>query len=171
MTLVTDSVGRMFGGAKTAEATWSEDMKVEHFKQLYGDVPDWVEGFFAFVKASYDNNTCSFMFVTSKPMHLVIELPQIKHYMIGNVIKCDLESETYSYLALDLNDKDVKTYLTQVVPSSMVDSVFDALQDKEQTGEAERRRIGHLAAMTKGLFKIKEWQDQLKAEKAKTPVT
>ena len=94
-------------------------------------------------------------------MHLVIETPKIKHYMIGN--------EEYSYLSLDLSDDDVKTYLRQIIPSSMVDSFFSAIQDKEKNGAAERRRIGHLAAMVDALSEDPKLKDKLiDAEKAKT---
>ena len=168
LTLVTDSVGAMFGYAKL-----TEDMNTKQFEEAINDdfVPDWVVGFFRFVKASYDDNRASFVFVTSKPMHLVIEIPKIKHYMIGNVVKMNLDNKNYSYLSLDLSDEDVKTYLTQRVPKSMVESFFSEIQDKEKEGKAEfeRRRIAHLAAMVDALSEDPKWKDKLmEAEKAKT---
>lgn len=154
-----DSIRAMFG-----DADLTEDMDTKTFKQAIGDdfIPHWVVGFFRYVKYAYDSNIASFMFVTSKPMHLVLEISMIKRSMIGNVIKRDLDNiKKYSYLALNLTDEDIKKYLAQRIPSSMVDSFFSALQDKERKGEAERRRIGHLVEMVNDLLKEKEWQDKL----------
>ena len=78
----------------------------------------------------YDSNTASFIFVTSKPMHLAVRLRQIKPHMAGNLTRADLNLNMG--LTLKLSTDDGKQYLKQVIPllaedNTAVDSFYQDL--------------------------------------------
>lgn len=157
----------MFGDAEL-----KEDMSFAQFKEATDKVKNFVPNctvrFFRFVKSMYDSNTASFLFITPKPMHYVIRLPLIKHYMFGNVIDIDIDSEAAKQLnlSLQLNNGDIATYLKSNAPS-LTDKEYETLRNElkqMETAELKMNRVGHLEKMIKRLAFEPKWQGKFEVE-------